>query len=443
MADKGKRMIFEDEYQYLKDVKANYPDPSDIGGGEVIDVSEYYYTVLPDDIYNKIITDKPNLKIYDKIYYPTQWNDFSVEYNNTNQINSIKLNGPSLDDDYSFFEHIESYVILTNGEDKGIHLISDGYGKNIFVNVTPSQDDIIVPLKNIKIPNEDPTAEPIVLTASTEYTEGYGIDITGSTVSIDTSVVPTISGNNSYTGTNSFKTLQVLTNKANFSLVSNQNSTADDYRRGLITFQDYDTNQAQLKLSTKSTQATQLNSWNAPVEVNTGSGMDISFKRTNGDSYKLPSKTAATYTIATTDDIPTISGTNDGTNWTSLTIGSDTYNVPSGGSSSQTYTHVIEVKTYASNGARYHWFTINIINSSSTAMTWADLYDYIMSLSNKHIINGIYHNNAVSTSDDFMMWAIYKSSGYLSFNINGTSDSDMALNRTFTPNKFSDTVIAN
>ena len=42
-----------------------------------------------------------------------------------------------------------------------------------------------------------------------------------------------------------------------------------------------------------------------------------------------------------------------------------------------------------------------------------------------------------------MMWAIYKSSGYLSFNINGTSDSDMALNRTFTPNKFSDTVIAN
>lgn len=30
MADKGKRMIFEDEYQYLKEVKANYPDPKNI-----------------------------------------------------------------------------------------------------------------------------------------------------------------------------------------------------------------------------------------------------------------------------------------------------------------------------------------------------------------------------------------------------------------------------
>jgi len=39
--------------------------------------------------------------------------------------------------------------------------------------------------------------------------------------------------------------------------------------------------------------------------------------------------------IALQSDIPTISGTNDGTNWTSLTIGSNTYNI--GGSSGGTW----------------------------------------------------------------------------------------------------------
>jgi len=37
--------------------------------------------------------------------------------------------------------------------------------------------------------------------------------------------------------------------------------------------------------------------------------------------------------VATTDDITAVSGTNDGTNWTSLTIGSDTYGLASGGGS--------------------------------------------------------------------------------------------------------------
>ena len=43
----------------------------------------------------------------------------------------------------------------------------------------------------------------------------------------------------------------------------------------------------------------------------------------------VPAKTG---TMALTNDITTVSGTNDGTNWTSLTIGSDTYSIPSGGS---------------------------------------------------------------------------------------------------------------
>ena len=28
MANKGQRMIFENEYEYLKDLKENHPDPS-------------------------------------------------------------------------------------------------------------------------------------------------------------------------------------------------------------------------------------------------------------------------------------------------------------------------------------------------------------------------------------------------------------------------------
>jgi len=147
--------------------------------------------------------------------------------------------------------------------------------------------------------------------------------------------------------------------------------------------------------------------------------------------------------VAKKEDITLVSGENDGTNWTSISIGNDTYNIPSGGSSSQTYTHVIEIQTYAINTSRYHWFTINIINSSPIAMTWADLYDYIMSLHNKHTISGIYHDSSVSTSQNYIMWAIYPGSGYLAFNINGTSSSDVRLNRSFTPKKIEDTVIAN
>ena len=47
--------------------------------------------------------------------------------------------------------------------------------------------------------------------------------------------------------------------------------------------------------------------------------------------YSFP--TGKTGTVAITSDIPTISGTNDGINWTSLTIGNDTYGLASGGSS--------------------------------------------------------------------------------------------------------------
>ena len=66
----------------------------------------------------------------------------------------------------------------------------------------------------------------------------------------------------------------------------------------------------------------------------------VSFKNGIDKTFNIPSKADGTYTLATTDDIPDeVSGTNDGTNWTSLTIGNDTYDIPQGGGSSYTFTN--------------------------------------------------------------------------------------------------------
>ena len=49
-------------------------------------------------------------------------------------------------------------------------------------------------------------------------------------------------------------------------------------------------------------------------------------------------------TFATLKDLPAaVSGTNDGTNWTTLTIGSDTYGLASGSGSSTMYTHTLSI----------------------------------------------------------------------------------------------------
>ena len=52
---------------------------------------------------------------------------------------------------------------------------------------------------------------------------------------------------------------------------------------------------------------------------------------TYGLIVPVTSSYTANKTIATTDDITPVSGVNDGTNWTSITIGSVTKAIPSGG----------------------------------------------------------------------------------------------------------------
>lgn len=99
---------------------------------------------------------------------------------------------------------------------------------------------------------------------------------------------------------------------------------------------------------------------------------------------------------------PTVSGTNDGTNWTSLTVGSDTYNIPSGGGGgSQTlYMHTIEFEEIY-----YSWrvlnFSINILSTQSTAFTTATLKQYIADHYNSDLkitaSGSLYTRNYMST----------------------------------------------
>ena len=83
--------------------------------------------------------------------------------------------------------------------------------------------------------------------------------------------------------------------------------------------------------------------------------------------------------VATKADLPdAVSGTNDGTNWTSLTIGSDTYDLAGGGSSTPTmYNHVLNIIKTSSTSSntdlnitvQFNNFNNTRINSYSAIMT--------------------------------------------------------------------------
>lgn len=76
-----------------------------------------------------------------------------------------------------------------------------------------------------------------------------------------------------------------------------------------------------------------------------------------------------TDTVAMKSDIPdAVSGTNDGTNWTSLTVGNDTYAIPSGGGS-QSYQHNVVYKGLDSNSKIVTYFTAQFVSTSSTVIS--------------------------------------------------------------------------
>ena len=77
--------------------------------------------------------------------------------------------------------------------------------------------------------------------------------------------------------------------------------------------------------------------------------------------------------LALESQIPdAVSGTNDGTNWTSLTIGSDTYGLASGGSSTGGYTVDF---TFAPNGLANCSITIEFIHPDGTSTSQTFTFD--------------------------------------------------------------------
>lgn len=65
----------------------------------------------------------------------------------------------------------------------------------------------------------------------------------------------------------------------------------------------------------------------------------------------------------------TVSGTNDGTNWTSLTVNGDTYSIPAGGGGGQTYLHKLILRLHSSSGSNNLEIPIDYYSNSNASMS--------------------------------------------------------------------------
>lgn len=113
---------------------------------------------------------------------------------------------------------------------------------------------------------------------------------------------------------------------------------------------------------------------------------------TNDSGYITSSSLATVATTGSYNDLtdkPTIpeavSGTNDGTNWTSLTIGSNTYNIPSGGGSGSSATanlflHNFRLACTTTNNVISYIEATIITKSSTQILTMAELASQIAAL---------------------------------------------------------------
>lgn len=149
------------------------------------------------------------------------------------------------------------------------------------------------------------------------------------------------------------------------------------------------------------------NKYEGAVEVEQGSDAMLTKKATSYYADRIvlrqginqpatlnlpPISYGTTKTLATTSDLPpTVSGTDDGTNWTSLTIGSTTKNIPSGGGSGITeistqYTRIwdldpgIYLLTYAGTKYLYYYgatnttYTHTVVDSSGKTILVVEDY---------------------------------------------------------------------
>ena len=81
-----------------------------------------------------------------------------------------------------------------------------------------------------------------------------------------------------------------------------------------------------------------------------------------------------------------VAGTNDGTNWTSITIGSNTYNIPSGGGT-HLYRH--NIRLYSSGN---YDITFTYISNSDTAITSSNIADLFPSGASRSASGGFKHS---------------------------------------------------
>ena len=155
-----------------------------------------------------------------------------------------------------------------------------------------NKQDILVSGTNIKTVNGNSLVGSGNINIDTNYTAGYGIGIVNDVISIDQNTVATTNMLNGYIKNNDTDYSATFRGKAVW-IKEEGAYTATSYGDGAIA---------------------------------------RSIPRQPGYEYDFPNKSG---TFALLDDIPaTVSGVNNGTNWTSITIGSDTYGIPTGGSGS-------------------------------------------------------------------------------------------------------------
>lgn len=227
------------------------------------------------------------------------------------------------------------------------------------------------------------------------YTAGTGIDITNDTISVDSSIVntntaQTITAAKTFQGTNMIKFKgDPSTDTLGFTAYDSSNNELGNLQikqrssqtrqesastnRILVTLADYATDKNSMvgfRVRTTSGTNWQMN-FVAPhmtyTQLNNTYG-------TSYNTYYMPMLIASGTNKVFADntgkvDISSLlpSGTNDGTNWTSLTIGNRTYNIPASGMSTNKYLH--KVKIYANfAGSEFIW-TEDLISSSAVPYT--------------------------------------------------------------------------
>lgn len=198
-----------------------------------------------------------------------------------------------------------------------------------------------------------------------EYTAGTGIDITENVISVD-NTIPTLNGNNIFTGQNVFEqgieygTASVISPEETYLEVHTEDESFNSRTSMGISegsgsmfveesWEDSETHE-QVNMSS----SIDISAGNISLSSNNLSTQDSTEVVITPEGMTLNSQPVVTEdmlsTVATTGDYddltnkPTIpdavSGTNDGINWTGLTIGNDTYAIPAGGSgSSYTFTN--------------------------------------------------------------------------------------------------------